>query len=70
MEPILAPLLLIVGAALGGAVAWWLRGREVAAAQNHAAAVAAAERQAIDGQLTALTTVRGEFEQTIKGPRR
>lgn len=67
MEPILAPLLLIVGAALGGAIAWWLRGREVVAAQNHAAAVAAAERQAAEGQLAALTAVRGEFEQTIKG---
>jgi DNA recombination protein RmuC len=67
MEPILAPLFFIVGAALGGVVAWWLRGREVGAVQNHAAAVAAAERQALDGQLAALTTVRGDFEQTIKG---
>ncbi|HTZ36641.1 MAG TPA: DNA recombination protein RmuC [Stellaceae bacterium] len=49
MGAALAPLLLLVGLVLGGAAAWWLRGRELAA------------------ERAALTRLRGDFEQTMKG---
>jgi DNA recombination protein RmuC len=48
MEALIAALLLIIGLGVGAAAAWWLRGRELAAEREHAAAVAAAERQAFD----------------------
>jgi len=60
-------LLLIVGLAIGAAVAWWLRGRELTAEREGAAALAAAEREAHEARVAALTTLRGEFEQTVKG---
>jgi DNA recombination protein RmuC len=67
MEALLAPLLLIVGIAVGAAAAWLLRGRELAAERDRAAALAASERAAHDERIAALTTLRGEFEQTVKG---
>jgi DNA recombination protein RmuC len=67
MEALLAPLLLIVGIAAGAAAAWWLRGRELVAERERAALLAAAEREAHDERLAALTTLRGEFAQTVKG---
>ncbi|HZK91103.1 MAG TPA: DNA recombination protein RmuC [Stellaceae bacterium] len=67
METILAPLLLIVGLAAGAGAAWWLRGRELAGEREHAAALAATEREAHEERITALLTLRGEFEQTVKG---
>src|SRR5580698_10874995 len=48
MEALIAALLLIIGLGVGAAVAWWLRGRELAAEREHMAAVAATERQAFD----------------------
>jgi DNA recombination protein RmuC len=56
MEAILASALLIVGLGVGAGAAWWLRGRELAA-----------ERDAQQERLATLTTLRGEFEQTMKG---
>jgi DNA recombination protein RmuC len=56
MEAVIASLLLIVGLALGAATAWWLRGRELAV-----------ERDAHAERLASLMTLRGEFEQTMKG---
>jgi DNA recombination protein RmuC len=56
MEALVAALLLIVGLGVGAAAAWWLRGRELAA-----------ERDAHEARLATLTTLRGEFEQTMKG---
>lgn len=51
MDAVIAALLLIVGLAAGAAAAWWLRGRELNAERAHAAAVAAAERQAFDERI-------------------
>ena len=56
MEAIVAVLLLLTGLGMGATAAWWLRGRELAA-----------ERDAHDERLGTLTTLRGEFEQTMKG---
>ncbi|HXP05866.1 MAG TPA: DNA recombination protein RmuC [Stellaceae bacterium] len=56
MEAILASVLLLVGLGVGAGIAWWLRGRELAA-----------ERDAHRERLATLTTVHGEFEQTMKG---
>ena len=56
MDGLLAPLLLIVGLGIGAAAAWWLRGRELAS-----------ERNAHNERVVALTALRGEFEQTMKG---
>ena len=56
MEAVIASLMLIAGLAAGAAAAWWLRGRELAA-----------ERDAHQERLATLTTLRGEFEQTMKG---
>src|ERR1700721_241398 len=67
MEALIAALLLIAGLAVGSAVAWWLRGRELAAERERSAALAAAERAAHEERVAALTTLRGEFEQTVKG---
>jgi DNA recombination protein RmuC len=67
MEALIAPLLLLVGLGAGAGVAWWLRGRELVAERERAAALAAAERAAHDERIVALTTLRGEFEQTVKG---
>ena len=57
MDALTAALLLIVGLAVGSAAAWWLRGRELTAEREHAAAVASAERQAFDERI----------ERTLKG---
>lgn len=57
MDAATAALLLIVGLAVGAAAAWWLRGRELSAEREHAAAVTAAERQAFDERI----------EHTLKG---
>ena len=51
MDTVTAALLLIVGLGVGAAAAWWLRGRELAAEREHAAAVATAERQAFDERI-------------------
>jgi DNA recombination protein RmuC len=67
MEAILASVMLLVGLAVGAAVAWWLRGRELAAERERAAALAEAEGAAHEGRISALTSLRGEFEQTVKG---
>jgi DNA recombination protein RmuC len=67
MEAILASLMLIVGLAVGGAAAWWLRGRELVAERERASALAAVEEAAHAERVAALTTLRGEFEQTVKG---
>lgn len=56
MEAILASLLLLIGLGVGAAAAWWLRGRELAA-----------ERRAHEERVTTLTSLRGEFEQAMKG---
>jgi len=56
MEAVIASLMLIVGLAAGFAAAWWLRGRELAAERG-----AHQEREAV------LISLRGEFEQTVKG---
>jgi DNA recombination protein RmuC len=76
MEPILAPLLLIVGAALGGAVAWWLRGREAAAQRERATkaeialadarATAVAEQRAHEREIAGLTELRAEIETKMQ----
>jgi len=55
MEPMIGPLLLIIGLVAGGAGAWWLRGREIAAEQER-------HRQEVAG----LTALRGEIEQNLK----
>jgi DNA recombination protein RmuC len=55
MEAFLAPLILLAGVAIGAAGAWWLRGREFAAER-----VAHAER------IASLSTLRADFEQTLK----
>jgi DNA recombination protein RmuC len=57
MDAVTAALLLIVGLAVGAAAAWWLRGRELTAEREHAASVAAAERQVFDERI----------ERTLKG---
>src|ERR1700733_13718804 len=67
MEGLIAALLLIVGIAIGAAAAWWLRGRELVSERERSAALAAAEGDAHAERLAALTTLRGEFEQTVKG---
>jgi len=67
MEAVVAALLLMIGLVVGGAAAWWLRGREIAAERERAAALAAAERAAHEERVAALTKLRGEFEQTVKG---
>lgn len=67
MEAVIASLMLIVGLAAGAAAAWWLRGRELAAERERATALAAAERDAHEARIAALTTLRGEFEQAVKG---
>jgi DNA recombination protein RmuC len=67
MEGLVAALLLIVGVAMGAAAAWWLRGRELDAEREQATALAAAERDVHEARVAALTTLRGEFEQTVKG---
>jgi DNA recombination protein RmuC len=67
MDALFAPLLLLGGLAAGAAAAWWLRGRELAREREHTAAFAAAERAAHEERLDALLTLRGEFEQTVKG---
>ena len=56
MEAILASLLLLIGLGVGAAAAWWLRGRELAAASR-----------AHEERVTTLTSLRGEFEQAMKG---
>jgi DNA recombination protein RmuC len=56
MEAVIASLMLIVGLAAGAGAAWWLRGREFAA-----------ERGAHEERLATLSTLRVEFEQTMKG---
>src|SRR6185312_4287189 len=66
MEAIIASLMLIVGLAAGAGTAWWLRGRELEGERERAAALAAAERDAHEQRVAALTTLRGEFEQTVK----
>src|SRR5665213_822267 len=76
MEPGLAPLLLIVGAALGGAVAWWLSGREVATQRERATkaeialadarATAAAEQRAHEREIVGLTELRAEIETKMQ----
>ena len=66
MEAVIASLMLIVGLAAGAAAAWWLRGRELAAEREGAAALAATERDGHEARIAALTTLRGEFEQTMK----
>ncbi len=66
MEAVIASLMLIVGLAAGAAAAWWLRGRELAAERERAAMLAAAEREAHEARIAALTTLRGDFEQTMK----
>ena len=66
MEAFVAALLMI-GFVVGAGAAWWLRGRELAADRARAEALAAAERAAYDERVAALSTLRGEFEQTVKG---
>jgi DNA recombination protein RmuC len=66
MDGLLSPLLLIVGVAIGAGAAWWLRGRELAAEREAAEALAAAERTAHEERIAVLTSVRGEFAQTVK----
>ena len=66
MEAVIASLMLIVGLAAGAAAAWWLRGRELAAERERTAMLAAAEREAHEARIAALTTLRGDFEQTMK----
>jgi len=66
MEAVIASLMLIVGLAAGAAAAWWLRGRELAAERERTAMLATAEREAHEARIAALTTLRGEFEQTMK----
>jgi DNA recombination protein RmuC len=56
METVIASLMLMVGLAIGATAAWWLRGREFAA-----------ERTAHDERIGALTALRGEFEQIVRG---
>jgi DNA recombination protein RmuC len=67
MEALLSSLLLIIGLMAGAGAAWWLRGRELTAERERATALAAAERDAHEERVAALTTLRGEFEQTVKG---
>src|SRR5215472_11991812 len=57
MEALVDGALLIIGLTVGAAAAWWLRGRELTAEREHAAAVTAAERQAFDERI----------ERTLKG---
>jgi DNA recombination protein RmuC len=76
MEPVLAPLLLLVGVAAGGAVAWWLRGREVSAQRERAMraeialadarATAAAEQRAHEREIAGLTELRAEIETKMQ----
>ena len=67
IEAFVAALLLMIGFVVGAGAAWWLRGRELAADRARAEALAAAERAAYDERVAALSTLRGEFEQTVKG---
>jgi DNA recombination protein RmuC len=55
MELVIAPLLLVIGLAVGGIGAWWLRGREIAA-----------ERERYQREVAGLTGLRGEIEQNLK----
>ncbi|HEY1797007.1 MAG TPA: DNA recombination protein RmuC [Stellaceae bacterium] len=76
MDALLAPLLLIVGAALGGGIAWWLRGREVASERQRAttAEIAAADARATvmaeqrghEREVAALTELRVEIETKMQ----
>ncbi|MBV8777000.1 MAG: hypothetical protein JO258_07370, partial [Alphaproteobacteria bacterium] len=54
MDPIVASLMLMVGLVAGGGAAWWLRGRELTAERERAAALAAAEQTAHDQRVAAL----------------
>ncbi len=67
MEGLVAALLLIVGLALGAAAAWWLRGRELVAERASADATTSARQEVYEREIAALTTLRGEFERTVKG---
>jgi len=65
MEALVDGALLIIGLTVGAAAAWWLRGRELAAERAHAAAVAAAERQAFDERIE--LTLKGLAAEALKG---
>ncbi len=55
MDIVIGPLLLLIGLAAGAAVAWWLRGRDLAA-----------EREQHRREVAGLTGLRGEIEQNLK----
>jgi DNA recombination protein RmuC len=77
METLLAPLLLVVGLGTGAAVAWWLRGREIAALRTAADRALAAERGAAEAaaaareeghqrELAQLAQLRGDIEGKLQ----
>lgn len=55
MDIFIGPLLLVVGLAVGGAGAWWLRGRDLAT-----------ERERHRREIAGLTNLRGEIEHNLK----
>jgi DNA recombination protein RmuC len=55
MDNVIGPLLLLIGLATGAAVAWWLRGRDLAA-----------EREQHRKEVAGLTGLRGEIERNLK----
>ena len=66
MDTLTAALLLMVGLAAGAGIAWWLRGRELAAERAAAATAAALRQQGHEREIAALTEMRGEVESKMQ----
>ncbi|HWD60843.1 MAG TPA: DNA recombination protein RmuC [Stellaceae bacterium] len=66
MEALGAGLMLIVGLALGGGAAWWLRGRELAAERAAAEAADAAREDGHRREIAGLTALRSEIDTRMQ----
>lgn len=66
MEALVTALLLLVGLAVGGAGAWWLRGRELTAERAAAAAAEALRHEGHEREIAALTAMRSEVESKMQ----
>lgn len=66
MEAPIAAVLLMIGLAAGAGIAWWLRGRELAAERTAAEVAAALREQGHAREIAALTETRGEIESKMQ----